>query len=287
MQYGALLSEAASYAGRLAALSVVPLLASLARWRDVVALGSRTGSEIGIKLSLPHPIADLWTFVDAPRRGRNGLHVDVPAGMDPELSATLLLAVALYAVGIGLLMAGYVGSVDEFLRRGRYDFLANVRRFGARMVGFQAVVYAYLLVLVVVALDSTVLVVVGLVVGFLAWALLYLAPFLVVVEDRPLGDAFRRSHELVTSRGEPIAFLLLYAAVVLLGSLPVSLLANLDLPGVLVAAILASVVGHLLTVLTVLFARRLVEPDALSNRATEDASGTGGPGDPAAAAEGD
>lgn len=286
MQYGALLSNAVSYAGRLAVLAIVPLLASLARWRDVVALGSRTGREIGFKLSLPHPVADLWTFVDAPRPERSGLHVDVPVGMDPELSATLLLAAALYAVGIGLLMAGYVGSVDEFLRRGRYDFLANVRRFGTRMVGFQAVVYAYLLVLVVVALESLPLVVFGLVVGFLAWALLYLAPFVVVVEDRPLGDAFRRSLELVTSRVEPLAFLLLYAAVVLFGSLPVSLLANLELPGVLVAAILASVVGHLLTVLTVLFTRRLVEPDAPSNRATEDASGTGGTDDAAAVAEG-
>lgn len=286
MQYGALLSDAGSVTGRLAALAVVPLLASLARWRDVVALGSRTGSEIGVTLGLPHPIADLWTFVDAPRPERSGLHVDVPVGMDPELSATLLLAAALYAVGIGLLMAGYVGSVDQFLRRGRYDFLANVRRYGARMVGFQAVVYAYLLVLVVVVLDSPPLVVVGIVVGFLAWALLYLAPFLVVVEDRPLGDAFRRSLDLVTSRGEPLAFLLLYAAVVLLGSLPVSLLANLDLPGVLVAAILASGVGHLLTVLTVLFARELVEPDGPTVRAPEDTSGRGGTGDAGAAAEG-
>lgn len=273
MQYGALLSDAASYAGRLAALAVIPLVASLVRWRDVVALGARRGSEIGIKIGLPHPIADLWTFVDAPRPDRSGLHVDAPVGMDLELSATLLLAAALYGVVLGLLMAGYVGSVDQFVRRGRYDFLANIRRYGARMVGFQAAVYAYLLVLLAAALASPAFIVVGIVVGFLAWVGFFLAPFLVVVEDRPLVDAFRRSLDLVTTRQEPLVFLLLYAGLVLLGSLPTSLLANADLPGVLTAALLASLFGNFLTVLSVVFVRELVAPARPSTRPASGATG--------------
>lgn len=280
MQYGALLSDAVSYAGRLAALAVVPLVASLARWRDVLAFSSRHRTHLGVKLGLPHPLADLWTFVDAPAPGQQELYVDAPVATGQGLTADVLVTAVAFIVGSGLLMAGYVGSIDQFVRRGRCDFLANVRRYGARMVGFQAVVYVFLLVLVGVGTVHSGFLVVGLVVGFLAWVLLYLAPFLVVVEDRPLGDAFRRSLELVTNHGEPIAFLALYAVVVLSVSLPVSLLTNADLPGVLVAAVLASAAGLFLTVFAVLFVRELVSATPPS---PEPAGGTDGS---AAAADG-
>lgn len=271
VQYGALLSDAVSSAGRLAALAAVPLVASLARWRDVLALSTRPGSHLGVKLGLPHPLADLWTFVDAPALERRELYVDAPVVTGQGLSADVLIAALAFAVGTGLLIAGYVGSIDQFARQGRYDFLENVRRYGARMVAFQAVVYAVLLAIVGAALVHPVFLVVGLLVGLLAWVLFYLAPFLVVVEGRSLGDAFGRSFELVTSRREPLVFLALYAALVLLGSLPVSLLANADLPGVLVAALVASGGGLVLTVLAVLFVRDLVAPTRPTVRS---ASGT-------------
>lgn len=226
-----------------------------------------------MKLGLPHPLADLWTFVDAPAPARRGLHVDAPVPLEQGLSAEFLVAGVAFTVGSGLLVAGYVGSIDQFARQGQYDFLANVRRYGVRLVGFQAVVYAVLLLLMAAALVHPGLLVAGLLFGFLAWALFYLAPFLVVVEDRSLGDAFRRSLELVTARREPIAFLALYAGLVLLWSLPVSLLANADLPGVLVAAVLSSGVGLFLTVLAVLFVRELVASTLPSVRPADGASG--------------
>lgn len=278
MQYDALLSNAATYAGRLVVLAVVPLAGSFARWSDVVALATRPGHEVGIKLALPHPIADLWTFVDAPDPASSGLHVDAPMSTADGLSAAILVGALAYVVGTGLLMAGYVGSVDQFVRHGRYDFLENVWRYGVRMVGVQVVVYAYLLCVVAAGFLEPLLVVVGILVGLLAWIFLYLAPFLVVVDDRPLPEAFARSFELVGSRREPVVFLAIYAGIVLLGSLPTSLATNAGLPGVLAAALFASLLGNFLTVFTVLFVRELVAPARPPAGSASDASGATGPG---------
>lgn len=259
MRLGALLSDAASLAGRVAPLALVPLAASLARWNDVVALAGRQDSHVGVKFDLPNPLADLWTFVDAPGPGRYGLYVDAPVALDAGLGVDALATAAAFALGSGLLMAGFVGSIDQFDRRGRYDFLRNVRAYGVRMVGFQAVVFAVLLLLARAAVVRPAALVVGIVVGFVAWFLFFPTPYLVVLEDRPLLEAFRESVRLTTGGVEPLRFVVVYGLVVVAGSLPASAIANAGLPGVLAAAALASGVGLVLTAYTVLFVRELVE----------------------------
>lgn len=261
MQYGDLLSDAAAAATRLVPLAVIPLVASLARWDDVTAVADRSRFNVSFSISLPHPLADLWTFVDTPTPGRGGVPVDTPLAVPGDLTAIALLVTAVYLLATGLLMAGYLGSIDQFIRQGRYDFLRNVLTYGVEFVVLQVVVFAVTIVLWSGFLADPWLGLVGLVLGFLCWVLFYLVPFLVVVEDRPLVDAFPRSLELVTTRTEPVVFLFLYAGLVLVGSVPFSVITNADLPGLLAAAVLASVAGLFLTVLSVRFVRELVTAD--------------------------
>ena len=66
MRFGSLLSDALSDARRLLPLALVPLAATLARWSDVVAVATDTDRRLSLRFGLPHPIADLWTFIDPP-----------------------------------------------------------------------------------------------------------------------------------------------------------------------------------------------------------------------------
>jgi predicted metal-binding membrane protein len=126
------------------------------------------------------------------------------------------------------------------------------------MVAFQAVVFCSLLVLMAVALVSPPLVIVGFAVGLVVWLLVYLTPFLVVVADLPLLAAFRRSVRLATGRIEPVAFAAGYALVVAVVSVPVSVITNAGIPGVVLAAAIVSPIGLFLSALTVRFTRALL-----------------------------
>jgi hypothetical protein len=175
--------------------------------------------------------------------------------------AVLLSAIVFVAVQ-GVVMAGFLGSIDQFVREGRYDVVANVRRFAARMVAFQAAVFCSLLALIAVSLAVGLvrppLVVVGFAVGLVVWLLVYLTPFIVVVADLPLLAAFRRSVRLATGRIEPVAFAAGYALVVAVVSVPVSAITNAGIPGVVLAAAIVGPIGLFLAALTVRFTRALL-----------------------------
>lgn len=262
MRYDALLSDAVSYAGRLAVLAMVPLFASLARWSDVVATATADGFDFGFKFGFPYPIANLWTFVDGPSSTGGGVDVHFPTVVDAAgFGVTLAVTAFVFLVANGLLMAGYVGSIDQYVESGRYDFFRNVTDYGLRMVAYQFAVLAggFGLVLPILITPGFFLVVLP-VLLVLAY-LFYLLPYLVVIEDRSLFGAVDRSASLAAGGGEPLAFFLLYAILVAAASFPLSLLTNAGLPGVFAAALLASGLGLFLTTFTVLFVRELVGDD--------------------------
>ena len=121
------------------------------------------------------------------------------------------------------------------------------------MVALQVLLLGSFLLVFGAALVAVPLVILLVAVGFVAWLLLYLTPFLVVVADEPLLVAFRRSLRLTTSSVQPLAFVVVYALLVAAISLPTSVLANLGIGGVLAAAALTSNFGLFLSVLAVVF----------------------------------
>ena len=265
MRIGSLISGASSDTGRLLPLAVVPFFTSVVRWTDVVAVGTASGEEFGVTFGLPQAVPDLWTFLGTPSPDGNGLMTPVPflTGGSARLATVAVLLSALVFVAVqGVVMAGFLGSIDQFVREGRYDVVANVRRFAARMVAFQAVVFCSLLALIAVSLAvglvSPPLAIVGFAVGLVVWLLVYLTPFLVVVADLPLLAAFRRSVRLATGGIEPVAFAAGYALVIAVISVPVSIITNAGIPGVVLAAAIVSPIGLFLAALTVRFTRALL-----------------------------
>ena len=261
MRIGSLISGASSDTGRLLPLAVVPFFTSVVRWTDVVAVGTASGEEFGVTFRLPEAVPDLWTFLETPSPDGNGLVTPVPfltLGSARVATVAVLLSAIVFVVVQGVVMAGFLGSIDQFVREGRYDVVANVRRFAARMVAFQAVVFCSLLVLMAVALVSPPLVIVGFAVGLVVWLLVYLTPFLVVVADLPLLAAFRRSVRLATGGIEPVAFAAGYALVIAVISVPVSIITNAGIPGVVLAAAIVGPIGLFLAALTVRFTRALL-----------------------------
>lgn len=271
MRYGALLSNAVDVALRAPFLALVPLLTGLSRWTDVLKTASRSGTRVGIHFGMPYPPADLWTFVDEPRTsvrtvGMDGHTVDASVLVD-------LLAIGVVVLVVrSLLVAGYLGSIDQFLEESRYEFFENVLTYGVRILAFQAVVFAAILALVGTGLVDTVLLLALFPFVLVLAYVFYLTPYLIVVEDRRTVDAFRRSAILTTDRISAAVFFVLYAILVAGISVPLSVVVNAGLLGVVLAAVVASGAGHVLTTFAVLFARDLVglEPVPVSEGTVVD-----------------
>lgn len=145
MQLPDLLAAAASTAVRLPLLALVPLVTGLSRWTDVMRTAARPGTRVSVHFGFPHPPADLWTFADASREAGRVDVIGVPTVVDAGLLVDLV-AIAVVALLVrGLLLAGYLGSIDQFLVADRYAFLENVGRYAVPILGYEAVVLATIL----------------------------------------------------------------------------------------------------------------------------------------------
>ena len=145
-------------------LAVVPFFTSVVRWTDVGAVATAPGREFGVRFGLPQAAPDLWTFLGTPSPDGNGLTTPVPlmTGGSARLATVTVLLPALVFVAVeGVVMAGFLGSIDQFVRDGRYDVIWNVRRFAVRMVAYQAVAFCSLLAWMAVLLVSPPLAIVG------------------------------------------------------------------------------------------------------------------------------
>lgn len=261
MQLDELLGTAISTAVRVPMLALVPLFTGLSRWSDVVETATRAGQRVSVSFGFPYPPADLWTFATAPRSGVRGEVVGLPGVVDAGLLVAPLAMVVIGLVVRSLLLAGYLGSIDQFLGEADYEFGRNVRRYGVRMLGYQAVVIATLLALAGTGLVDLDLLLVAIPVTLVLAYVFYLTPYLIVVEDRTTLDAFRRSALLTTDRIPAAVFFVVYVVLVAVASVPLSLVLNAGIGGVVLGAAVASGLGLVLTTLTVLFARDLVGLD--------------------------
>lgn len=258
MQLDEHLLGAFSTAVRVPVLALVPLFTGLSRWSDVVATATRAGQRVSVNFGFPYPPADLWTFASPPDSGVRGEVVDVPMVVEYGLLANVIATALVVLVVRGLLVAGLLGSVDQFLVEERYEFGRNVRRYGLRILGYQAVVLGTMLVLAGIGLVSPVLLLVVIPFVVVLGYVFYLTPYLIVVEDRATIDAFRRSARLTTDRIPAALFFLYYVALVAVASVPLSLVLNVGMTGVLLAATAASLLGLVLTAFAVRFTRDLV-----------------------------
>ncbi|MFC7044520.1 hypothetical protein ACFQH6_03045 [Halobacteriaceae archaeon GCM10025711] len=251
--FRALLTAAWGRLDELLPLAAVPLVSTLLGVDKVRRIVAFDGFHLGVQFNFPLPLVDLWTFVSLPTE--SGVHVS------PSLS--LLPVVVLVE---SALTAGYLGGIHRYLRDGEYAFLADVRRYFLRFLGFNALVWGSVAVagaLAVQTMTPALLLVVGLV-GFVLAYLFFGAPYLFVVADAGFVDGLARSYSF--ARDEPaytryaVAYLLFVAVASVVTT---AVVANLGLFGVAVGALVTAPLSLALSVATVAFVADLANDERL------------------------
>lgn len=232
-----LLEAALAFAREHLELAWVPLATALFAFDDLRALGSEGG--FGVHFSFPFYRADLWTFVQRPTMSGADVAFPVATG---ESVAILVPSLAAYVVVSGALTAGYFGSIADALDRGTFDFVANVRRYGLRMIALEVLVVVAFLALLAPLAAVPPLLVVAVVVGVVVAYYLFPTAYLVVLEDRPVLDAIERSVDLVQTH-QPLGFVFQVALTVGACSILLTGLARSSVPGAITAAVLAAPLG--------------------------------------------
>jgi len=227
------------------ALVAVPLVSAFLQYGDVERVLAFDGVRFGVQFPFPAPLLTGWSFASVPST-ESGLHVVEPVWLFP-------VTVAVEAV----LVAGYLGSLDEGFRTGSYGFAANVASYVVPLFAYTVLANAVVLGFGLLGLRVGVLALVSaipalLALGYLFWA----APFLVVVEDRGFLAALRRSVALASEGGEYAEFFLkhlLVGAGVSLVMTPV--MTNGGVVGVVVGAVVGAPVAFTFTLATLRFLR--------------------------------
>jgi hypothetical protein len=234
------------------ALVVVPLLGAFLQYGNVQRVLAFDGVRVGVQFPFPAPLLTGWSFASVPATG-DGLQILGPPWLFP-------LTVALESV----LVAGYLGSLDEGFQTGAYDFTRNVVAYVVPLFVYTALLNAVVLGFGLLGLGTSgaglaVAIPSLLVLGYLFWA----APFLVVVENRGFASALVRSATLATGGGEYAEYFvkhLLVGAGVSLVVTPV--MTNAGVLGVGLGAVFGAPIGLTFTLATLRFLRGHVGDDS-------------------------
>ncbi|MFO8115364.1 MAG: hypothetical protein R6U01_08395 [Halorubrum sp.] len=244
---GSLLDRTLAHVERLLPLALVPLVTALLNVDDLTAT-AETDSVVSVSASFPVYRYDLWSIIDSPGDGGASAAVPLDSVGSLALVAPLLAA---YVVVSGALSAGYFGSIAEGVTTGRFDFVANVRRFAVRFIALEALVVAAVLVVFVPLAAFPPLFVVAVIALLVLSYLFFPTVYVLVLEDRGIDSAIRRAYGLV-ERHRPLWFFLALAAVTALCSVPLSALAYAGPVPAVVAAVIAAPVGLTFNVATAL-----------------------------------
>lgn len=290
--------------GSILPFAIVPLVTSLVPLENVArALEGTRGVSINLEFALPAPLLDLWTFADPPEPaggagrgdpassplpngdgvpgstrsagGQFDLTVETPIetlvlpleGIGLETGGWIALLFLLYAAVAAVLAAVYVGGLDRRLRDESAALLTCVTAYTPRFFAYNLVVYGAVAALVPFALVSPAVLLLALPALIVLGYLFYAAPFLFVVADAPLLEAFRRSYRFATSKRAYLTFALWHVGVAVVSSLVLSLFVSAGGAGFLLALIVAVPLALVLTAASVSFVRELVETEAVERRA--------------------
>lgn len=242
--------------------ALVPVLLAALNGRQIRnVLSSEHDFHVGITFGLPIPVTDAWAFVSTPTPG--GGFTGGP---------TEIAGVGLFVVGLvlqGVLLAGYLGGLAQGLRGETPEFATAVGEYWLPFLGFAVVLLAMFLPPALVMLGPRGLrglLVVWLLVFVVGGYLLYAAPYLIVLHDVGLGRAVAWSVSLATDGGAYLRFAAGYAVVVLLISIPATLVvANLSVVGVAAGVIGLAPVGLVFDTATLVFVGDLTDAAGFGN----------------------
>lgn len=244
------LVEGVRLARRAKTLLLVPLALDLL---VLLVLGATEGlPEAPLALALTLPVALPSVFqVHGPQD--QVLPFD-PLHALPDLGEMSLVLLLLVLVLQSFLAAGYLGRLEAIRGSRRVGFVAGGSRFFSRLLAYHALVTFLLLAAApslrgLHGLGPGALFVLAAVLALLY--ALFLTPFAIAVDDLPFSAALRRSVELAFHHAPQVApYVVAYAALTLLLSGGVHLLALLGPAGLLAATLLTAAVGTALVAST-------------------------------------
>lgn len=258
-------------------LAAVPFVTALLQTNKVLEVLAHRGFSIGISLGIPLPVTTVWSFVSVPSSGTTFSAPNTVAG------------VGLAGVGflvLGVLTAGYLGSLRRAMAGAEWTFLACVRRHLRPFLGFGVLLVALFVPPLAMALAGPPVrpllfawVPLLIVVGYLV----YPAPYLIVLEAEGLASALTRSVRLTTTEAAAFRYAVGYALLVAVLSLPATALTvNLGLGGILVGAVALAPVGLVFDAMTLRFVDDLrASGNAFPARSGDDRASDGDPSDTA------
>ncbi|ELZ02960.1 hypothetical protein C482_04866 [Natrialba chahannaoensis JCM 10990] len=284
---------------------LVPLALSLVELGKVArTMAPQNGFTISAKFPLPNPLLDLWAFIDAPDAETTGASSAVhpgagtgtatghgPAGADvtietpfetvvvpPEIGELSLLGIiggllVVYALIASVIAAGYIGGLDRRLRGEPVAIAALVKQYTPPFFVYHLLVFGAFLLAIPLMLVSPALVLLAIPVIFVLAYLFYATPFLLVVADTPVIEAFRQSARHALAGGPYFKFALWHVVVGLIVSIPLSLfVSTVPVIGFGLALIVGVPLSFVLTAATVSFCQELDEMDE-QNAGTSGAGG--------------
>lgn len=252
-------------AARRPLLALVPLLAGLTSTGQFER-AARADTAFQVNFGLPAPVAGLWTFLNAPSRaGLTAFGTPLgTVGDQPALLATAVLVTVAGLLLVGLLMAVYLGAIDDVLAGRGTDHRDNLRRHAPVTLAFAALELLGLLGFVAVVFGvlgagrpRAPVLLVPVVLGTLV-AVYLLTPgvYVGVAADLAPPPAFRRGLDIALT-GAYLLFALAHAAAVAAVSVPLSALAfSAGLPSLLLGALVAAPAGLALNAATMALVRR-------------------------------
>ena len=254
-------SKGYQLAKRFYYLAVLPLFLDLASLTGMYLSTERLYSfRIGVKFSLPIYFPSLMNVYSFP--SPTGTSINVPYFGNGLLAPAF---VVMFTALVGYLSAGYLGKIHAAVSGSDSAFVALANKYFVRLFAY-GLVWLFLAysVLLFAAVVSLVLLYIAFL--FLLTYFIFLTPFVVVAEDCGLAEAFARSVKITTSQASrTLPFVVVYAIVTLVISIPVYLLLNFSFVGFVPAVAGFAFVGTALVASTSCFYYDLTRPSIQSS----------------------
>jgi|AntDeeMinimDraft_5_1070356.scaffolds.fasta_scaffold01642_7 hypothetical protein len=245
-------------------LAFVPFITALFNTDKIGAIANSDGIHLGVSMSFPISIVDLWGFVSVPNTGVN-VYINGPVGSPLLVFVGLPITLVIQAG----LAAGYFGSISKIIRSDSYDFVSNVQRYFIPFLLYTVIPVAVLLPFILLGFDGGRGILFSLVILFIpAYIffayLFYATPYLVVLHDTDLLSAARASYGLAVKGGPYFSFALGFLGFTLVTSLfATAIVVNLGFFGIILGVITAAPVGLAANITTMQFVDE-IDPHSLS-----------------------
>jgi hypothetical protein len=163
-------------------------------------------------------------------------------------------SIVIYTILLAFLGAGYLGSLYSSITGTASSFVSSATKFFLRILAYALLWLGLSLLGIVIALANPMSAVIYFLSLILVNYFLFLTPFVIVVNDTSFTKALERSVETSASlSSRTIPYVLLYAFVTAVVSVPVYLILNFGLLGYLIALAVVAFIGTALVASTFYF----------------------------------